>query len=68
MANLITLSTSRFRREDERPNPINPIGGEAVLKWLRGSLTLRGYEMTEPEPEDWGWYVDVHGPGGPYAQ
>jgi hypothetical protein len=48
MANLITLSTSRFRREDERTNPINPIGGDAILKWLRGGLMSRGYEVTEP--------------------
>ena len=43
----------------EPANPINPIPGHAALTWLRGELQRHGYEVTEPDAEDWGWYVDV---------
>lgn len=30
--------------------------------WLRGKLLEAGLEATEPDQEDWGWYMDVrHG-------
>ena len=35
---------------------------EGVLKWLQKKLRGAGYEVTAPEPEDWGWYVYVKGP------
>ena len=59
MAHLITFTSSQFDVSAEAPNPINPIAGEGVLKWLREKLRGIGYEVTAAEPEDWGWYVYV---------
>jgi hypothetical protein len=66
MAHVITFSTRRFDPANERPNPINPIAGEGVLKWLCGKLAGTGYTASEPDTEDWGWYVYVEGPGSRY--
>lgn len=66
MAHLITFSTARFDTGTERPNPINPIAGEALLHWLREGLAAAGYTVTAPEPEDWGWYLEAQGPSGSY--
>jgi len=66
MAHVITFRSARFDVARERPNPINPIAGESVLRWLREKLRESRYETTEPEPEDWGWYLDVHGDGASY--
>jgi len=66
MAHLITFTSSRFDVSAERPNPINAIAGEGVLKWLRAKLVAAGYEATSPEPEDWGWYIYVNGGGMSY--
>jgi hypothetical protein len=63
MAHLITFATSRFDMAKETPNPFNPIAGEHLLIWLGEKLAEHGYEATEPAAEDWGWYMDVHGPG-----
>lgn len=59
MTHLVTFTSSQFDVSAETPNPINPIAGEGVLKWLREELRGAGYEVTVPEPEDWGWYVYV---------
>ena len=56
---LINFRTSRFDVAAEAPNPINPIPGRSVLQWLRAGLSTSGYVTTEPETEDWGWYVTV---------
>jgi len=61
MTHLVTFASSQFDVSAETPNPINPIAGEGVLKWLREKLSGVGYEVTAPEPEDWGWYVYVKG-------
>jgi hypothetical protein len=66
MAHVITFSTGTFDISKEDPNPINPIAGQAVLKWICGKLEGSGYTATEPATEDWGWYVDVHGNGCSY--
>jgi hypothetical protein len=66
MTHLITFSTSQFDVSAETPNPINPIAGQGVLEWLRDRLRSVGYEVTAPEPEDWGWYVHVEGPESSY--
>lgn len=29
--------------------------------WLRGELEKAQYKTTEPDAEDWGWYIDAHG-------
>ena len=59
MTHLVTFTSSRFAVSAETPNPINPIAGEGVLKWLQRELSAAGYEVTAPEPEDWGWYIYV---------
>ena len=66
MAHLITFSTDRFDVSAETPNPINPIAGEGLLKWIREKLAGTLYTATEPEAEDWGWYMDVGGGGSSY--
>jgi hypothetical protein len=59
MAHVFTFDSGQFRKADERANPINPIAGEGVLKWLAAQLTNRGVEVGVPDPEDWGWYIHV---------
>lgn len=66
MAHVISFRTSKFDISQERPNPVNPIAGQSVLSWLRGELEQAGYRSTEPDTEDWGWYMDVEGSGGSY--
>jgi hypothetical protein len=61
MTHLVTFTSSQFDVSAETPNPINPIAGEGVLKWLQEKLRGLGYEVTAPAPEDWGWYVYVKG-------
>ena len=36
----------------EPGNPINPIPGSSLLEWLRHRIPA----MSDPAPEDWGWY------------
>ena len=66
MAHIISFTTTRFDITDEKPNPINPIAGQSVLLWLREELLKAQYRVTEPETEDWGWYVDVEGADASY--
>jgi hypothetical protein len=66
MAFVISFRTGRFDVAKETPNPINPIAGESVLNWLRPALASADYRSTDPGTEDWGWYMDVEGPGGAY--
>ena len=66
MAHLVSFRTSKFDVSAEKPNPINPLAGQSVLNWLRGELAKVNYAATEPDAEDWGWYVDVQGNGASY--
>jgi hypothetical protein len=66
MAHVITFTTDRFDISAEKPNPINPIAGQSALLWLRAELVKAGYRVTEPDTEDWGWYMDAEGPSGAY--
>ena len=66
MSHVISFRTARFDVSKETPNPINPIAGESVLLWLRPQLMKAGYKATEPDTEDWGWYIDVEGNGVSY--
>lgn len=59
MAFVLSFSSTRFDAAAERPNPINPIAGESVLDWLRTELLKAGYQATEPDTEDWGWYISA---------
>lgn len=61
MAHLVLFRTARFDITAETPNPINPIAGQSVLTWLRTELAKANYTATEPDTEDWGWYIDVRG-------
>ena len=66
MAYLISFRTARFDVSKETPNPINPIAGQSVLNWLREELSHHDYKVTEPDTEDWGWYIDVERGGVSY--
>lgn len=66
MPHLISFTTARFDVSSERPNPINPIAGQSVLLWLREELLRAQYRVTEPETEDWGWYIHVEGADASY--
>jgi hypothetical protein len=59
MAHVFTFQSQQFRQQDERPNPINPIAGEGLLKWLTSQLEQRGFACDPPDAEDWGWYTSV---------
>jgi hypothetical protein len=66
MAHLISFTTGRFDVLGEKPNPINPIAGQSVLRWFREELLKAQYRVTEPDTEDWGWYIDVEGADASY--
>ena len=66
MAHLVSFRTAKFDVTAEDPNPINPIPGQSVLRWLRVELARNHYTVTEPSTEDWGWYIDAEGEGGHY--
>lgn len=66
MAHVISFRTRRFDPSSEPRNPINPIAGESVLRWLAEELANKGYRCNDPDAEDWGWYMDVEGQGAGY--
>jgi hypothetical protein len=66
MAYLISFTTDRFDVSGEKPNAINPIAGRTVLLWLREGLLQAHYRVTEPDTEDWGWYIHVEGADASY--
>jgi hypothetical protein len=66
MAHLVSFRTAKFDVRAEDPNPINPIPGQSVLRWLRSELAMAHCTVTEPSTEDWGWYVDVEVEGAHY--
>ena len=66
MAHVVSFRSSKFDVSAETPNPINPIAGQSVLTWLRAELAKAHYTATEPDTEDWGWYIDVTGNDGAY--
>lgn len=65
MNKTIYFKTSLFDVSKEKENPINPIYGISLLKWLKE--TLKGkVEITEPDAEDWGWYSELEFKGNNY--
>ena len=66
MPHLVSFRSTRFDPTAETQNPINPIAGQAVLNWLRAELAKAQYTSTEPDTEDWGWYINVEGGGASY--
>ena len=67
MAHIISFRTGLFDPASEPENPINPIAGQSALVWLRKRVLGQVYEATEPDYEDWGWYIEVHGDGATYT-
>lgn len=63
MAHLIEFKTAKFDPSKEPPNRINPIAGQSVLVWLRETALP---SATEPDYEDWGWYMEVELGGTSY--
>ena len=66
MAHIISFRSRKFDVTTETPNPTNPIAGQSVLRWLRAELATSPYTATEPDTEDWGWYMDVTGNDATY--
>ena len=66
MAHLISFTTTKFDATKEPPNPINPIAGHGLLTWLREELRKIGWDVTEPDAEDWGWYYYAQKSGTSY--
>lgn len=64
-ATVIRFTTSLFDVTKERPNDINPIYGESLLIWLAEKLKGE-VVVSEPQTEDWGWYVDIDWKGRSY--
>jgi hypothetical protein len=65
MAHVITFRSARFDIATEPPNPINPIAGESLLRWLGEQLRTSGYAATM-QPEEGGWFVGVEADGASY--
>lgn len=61
----IHFETDLFDVTKESENPINPIYGESLLKWLSEKLVGQ-YQLTEPDVEDWGWYCFLDFEGRAY--
>src|SRR5690606_1479017 len=57
---------AKFDIAKETPNPINPIAGQGVLRWLRHEHAKEQYQCSEPDTEDWGWYIDGAGEEASY--
>lgn len=55
---ILRFRTSALDVSRERSNPINPIHGESLLRWI-GERWKSDSHMSEPAPEDWGWYAHV---------
>jgi hypothetical protein len=66
MPHVFHFKSAKFDLTKEPPNPINPLGGQGVLFWLRDHLSGSGFTASEPGAEDWGWYIDVMGAGQKY--
>jgi hypothetical protein len=65
MTVVVRFNTKMFDVSRERPNPLNPIAGESLLIWLKDKLSP-GYQVTEPDAEDWGWYSHIEWAGTTY--
>ena len=54
---IVVFESDHFDLTGEEPNPINPYHGRSLGLWMAPRLQARGVEVTEVEPEDWGWYL-----------
>ena len=66
MPYLIEFRSGLFDVSAEPKNPVNPVFGHSLLKWLSSRLNSEGIETPDPDYEDWGWYFDVSGYGSNY--
>ena len=56
----ILFKSERFNLSEPRDFYINDCCfGDDVARWLVGVLRSRNVDVTEPDQEDWGWYIDV---------
>jgi hypothetical protein len=56
----ILFSSNRFNLSEPREYFINDCCfGDDVAGWLVEQLRRRGWTATEPDQEDWGWYIDT---------
>lgn len=62
---VIHFKSNRFDISSEPENPINPIRGVSLLKWLFERVP-KDLGMSEPDAEDWGWYSYVTWQGRRY--
>jgi|SRR5690348_11704008 hypothetical protein len=65
MHSLLRFCTSVLDVSRERPNPINPIHGESLLRWI-AQRWRDNSPVSDPAPEDWGWYAYVSWGGRSY--
>ena len=59
---VIHFQSRIFDLTAELENPINPIPGSSLLDWLRQHVPA----MSDPSPEDWGWYSELSLDGRDY--
>jgi hypothetical protein len=60
MASSIQFESDLFNTETVHAHFINECCfGEDVGQWLGARLRERGYAVTGPGQEDWGWYIEV---------
>src|SRR6266496_1588955 len=63
----ILFETDRFNLSEVKEHFINPCCfGEDLAAWLRGKLLEKGFEVTAPDQEDWGWYIEANCKGSWY--
>ena len=63
----LLFETNRFNLSEVKANFINPCCfGEDLATWLRSKLLEKGVEVTEPDQEDWGWYIEANYRGSWY--
>jgi hypothetical protein len=63
---VVRFNSAALNVQAERTNPINPIHGESLLTWLKEKLGPEVH-LSDPEPEDWGWYSSVEVDGRIYT-
>ncbi len=68
MSDDILFETSRFNLSEVWDHFINPCCfGEDLAAWLWGRLHDKGIKVTEPDQEDWGWYIEAEYEGASYS-
>jgi len=64
MRDHVRFRSIEFTPPDAEPGQINPERyGYALAAWVAARLSERGFEVTHPMPEDWGWLFGVESNG-----